>query len=209
MFTQAMSAPRAGRLHAQLRPEDDNMKRGEAKFDLNTVWRDVVTSAREGWAKGAGERDSATDALPNLLFVPLWAGVAAMGLFLPAPELLESMLTGVGHGGVEAANAADLSAAVSGVLGGVGTAAAAAAKTVASGPGFSQGGLNLEQLGSPQLDPTKFVPVCQFSDGFYRTAQATVYKVSSLCAPCPVVEQTLTGLGARRRARTSTKNTRR
>ena len=209
MFTQAMCAPRTGRLHAQLRPEDDNMKRGETKFDLNTGLRDVVTSAQEGWAKGAGERDSATDALPNLMFVPLWAGVAAMGFFLPAPELLENMLTGVGHGGVESANAADLSAAVSGVLGGVGTAAAAAAKTVASGPGFSQGGLNLEQLGSPQLDPTKFVPVCQFSDGFYRAAQATVYKVSSQCAPCPVVEQTLTGLRARRRARTSTKNTRR
>ena len=56
-----MCAPRTGRLHAQLRPEDDNMKRGETKFDLNTGLRDVVTSAQEGWAKGAGERDSATD----------------------------------------------------------------------------------------------------------------------------------------------------
>jgi len=85
-----------GALHAQLRPEDEQMKSARPKFELGNAWQDFVGAAREGWATGADAR--ATASLPNVFLVPVWIGVAAMGLFLPAPQLLESMFMGMNHG---------------------------------------------------------------------------------------------------------------
>ncbi len=91
---------------------------------------------------------------------------APAGLFLPAPQLMESIFMGMNHG-VDVANAAGMAD--------VQAAAAAGAKSLEQG---LQGGLNIQQLGNPQLDPSLFVPVCRFSDGFYRTAQSLVYKAA-------------------------------
>jgi len=85
-----------GALHAQLRPEDEQMKSARPKFELGNAWQDFVGAAREGWATGADAR--ATASLPNVFLAPVWIGVAAMGLFLPAPQLLESMFMGMNHG---------------------------------------------------------------------------------------------------------------
>jgi len=167
------SGPGLGRLRAQLRPEDkDRQGENQATSRAGDAWRDFVAAAQEGWARGAPGREPA-GALPNPFLLPVWVGVAAAGLFLPAPQLLESVFMGMNHGGVEAANAADLTMAFQGVQ-------AAAAKAAASVPptGMTTGGLDLNQLGSLNLDPSTFVPVCQFSDGFYRTAQALVFKAA-------------------------------
>lgn len=45
-------------------------------------------------------------------------------------------------------------------------------------PGMNTGGLSLEQLTNPKLDPSLFVPVCKFSDSFYRTAKNGVYALA-------------------------------
>jgi len=170
--TAAHGRPRLqlGRLQAQLRPEDEKMKSAQPK-ELGDAWHAFVSTAKEGWASGAEDRASAS--LPNVFFVPVWVGVAAMGLFLPAPQLLESMFMGMNHG-VETANAVDLSSAMQSVQ----AVAAAGAKGSANVFGNLQGGLDLQQLSNPSLDPSMFVPVCQFSDGFYRTAQGLVYKAA-------------------------------
>lgn len=173
-----LSSPRKslqlGQLRAQLRPEDERQRgKGQSAFQGDGAWQDFVAAAREGWSRGEGERERGSAALPNLFLVPVWVGVAAMGLFLPAPQMLESVFMGMGHG-VEVANAADLTMAFQGVQ-------AAAAKAAASAPpvsGMTTGGLDLNQLGSLNLDPSTFVPVCQFSDGFYRTAQSLVFKAA-------------------------------
>ena len=158
------------------------MKSAAPKLDLGAAWHEFSRAAQEGWAKGAQHREASSAKLPNVFLVPMWVGVAAAGLFLPSPQLLESMIMGMNHGGVEAANAADLGS----VFQGVQAAAAATAAKGASGVfGSSQGGLDLQQLGNLNLDPSTFVPVCQFSDGFYRTAQAIVFKAAGKHATSP------------------------
>lgn len=49
---------------------------------------------------------------------------------------------------------------------------------VAEMPAMTSGGLSLQQLTNPSLDPSLFVPVCGFSDGFYRTAKNFVYTMA-------------------------------
>jgi hypothetical protein len=94
-----------------------------------------------------------------LLAVPLWAGVVAFGLFMPSPEMVVSTFSTV-----QAAYSAPWDAAPE------------AAKQVAQALPFgtSQGGINLQDLANPQLDPSLFVPVCKFSDTFYRGAKNSV-----------------------------------
>jgi hypothetical protein len=43
---------------------------------------------------------------------------------------------------------------------------------------MNTGGLSMEQLANKNLDPNLFVPVCKFSDNFYRTAKNAVYALA-------------------------------
>ncbi len=94
-----------------------------------------------------------------------WAGIAAAGLFLPSPEALENLLHNINHAALDPVEIVN--------------AAAAAAKTgTGTLDSVLQGGLNLQDLQNPSLDPSTFVPVCQFSDTFYRSAQKLVLKLA-------------------------------
>jgi len=88
------------------------------------------------------------------------------GLFFPAPEMWLSMFDPLVHAVApvsEAMAASSVSDAVAAGAAAFGSAAQAQAAQL-------QGGLNLQQLGSSELDPSTFVPVCQFADTFYRSA---------------------------------------
>jgi hypothetical protein len=88
------------------------------------------------------------------------------GLFFPAPEMWLSMFDPLVHAvgpvpeAMAASSVSDAMAAGAAAFGSVAQASAAQL----------QGGLNLQQLGSSELDPSTFVPVCQFADTFYRSA---------------------------------------
>ena len=108
-----------GRLHAQMQPEHEHEHKTseQPKFGWaahNAAWQNFVRTAQEGWNSGA--QDRASSSLPSIFLVPVWVGVAAMGLFLPAPQLLESILVGMSHG-AEASNAVDLHSVASAVTG--------------------------------------------------------------------------------------------
>lgn len=84
------------------------------------------------------------------------------GLFFPAPEMWMSLFD-------------PLAQSVTPVTGAI---AAGAAGAAAAAQGGLQGGLNLQELGSTNLDPSTFVPVCQIADTFYRSAQGLVLKLA-------------------------------
>jgi len=108
-----------GRLHAQMQPEHEHEHKTseQPKFGWaahNAAWQNFVRTAQEGWDSGA--QDRASSSLPSIFLVPVWVGVAAMGLFLPAPQLLESILVGMSHG-AGASNAVDMHSVASAVTG--------------------------------------------------------------------------------------------
>jgi hypothetical protein len=92
---------------------------------------------------------------PADLMVPqLWLGLIVGALFLPSPEIVEASSFGEFLEGAKTA------------------------VSTAEIPGLNNGGLSLQQLANPKLDPNLFVPVCKFSDGFYRTAKNAVYSLA-------------------------------
>lgn len=88
----------------------------------------------------------------------LWGGLVLAGLFFPAPEMWMSLFD-------------PLAQSVTPITGAVAAGAAGAAAGL-------QGGLNIQELGSTNLDPSTFVPVCQIADTFYRSAQGLVLKLA-------------------------------
>ena len=128
--------------------------------------RDSVKDAAAAHKQAISDRFSGTSQsegnfffLLPLLAVPLWAGVVAFGLFMPSPEMVVSTFSTA-----QAAYSAPWDAAPE--------VAKQAAQALPFGT--SQGGLNLQDLANPQLDPSLFVPVCKFSDTFYRGAKNSV-----------------------------------
>jgi len=144
------------RFTAQMRPGDREESGGGFKFD-------------QGWFKypwedrtGKPDSRSAEAQLPSLFLLPLGAGLIGAGLFLPSPELLVNLIHQLDHAATTPVEV-------------VSAAASAASKPLDMG---LQGGLNLNDLQNPSLDPSTFVPVCQFSDTFYRSAQKVVFRLA-------------------------------
>jgi hypothetical protein len=84
----------------------------------------------------------------------LWIGLIVGACFLPSPEMVEAFPFGEWFEG------------------------ARTAVSTAEIPGLNNGGLTIQELANPKLDPNLFVPVCKFSDSFYRTAKNAVYQLA-------------------------------
>uniref|UniRef100_A0A7S1HAY3 Uncharacterized protein n=1 Tax=Hemiselmis andersenii TaxID=464988 RepID=A0A7S1HAY3_HEMAN len=128
------------------------------------MWRSLCSLSRRG-LMNSGPRRRRTGGpppnLPSLLLIPVWAGLIGAALMLPSPEIVEAAAS---------SGSSTLSGLLDGAAEGAGVFLGAAPST--------QGGLSLEQLASKNLDPNLFVPVCRFSDGFYRTAKNSVYSLA-------------------------------
>lgn len=87
------------------------------------------------------------------------------GLFFPAPEMWMSMFDPV----LQSVGPVSEVMAASSVTDAMAASVASFGAAAQAAQGSLQGGLSLQQLGSSNLDPSTFVPVCQFADTFYRS----------------------------------------
>ena len=154
------------RLKQQENPDSKTSELAKETLDIFSIVRDSLKDAAAAHKQAISDRLSSPSNTEGSLFflipllaVPLWAGVVALGLFMPSPEALVGTFSTA-----QAAYSAPWDAAPE------------AAKQVAQALPFgtSQGGINLQDLANPQLDPSLFVPVCKFSDTFYRGAKNSV-----------------------------------
>ena len=146
--------PREGvsiaRLKLQKKPEDSKDST-TSNSDLFSLFRESLQDA----AEAQKSMFSSWAALP-LFALPVWAAVVVFGLFMPSPEMVLETFSPA-----HAVFSAPWDAAPE--------VAKQAAQVLPFGT--SQGGINLQDLANPQLDPSLFVPVCKFSDTFYRGAK--------------------------------------
>ncbi|KAJ1480848.1 hypothetical protein T484DRAFT_1809517 [Baffinella frigidus] len=109
-----------------------------------------------------------------LFMLPVWGGLVLAGLFFPAPEMWMSMFDPV----LQSVGPVSEVMAASSVTDAMAASVASFGAAAQAAQGSLQGGLSLQQLGSSNLDPSTFVPVCQFADTFYRGTQQLVLKLA-------------------------------
>jgi hypothetical protein len=136
----------------------------EAKVDIFSIFRESFRDASAAHKATMGLGDNADVKGTSLLLIPLlalplWAAVVAFGLFMPSPEIMINAFSTP-----QIAYSAPWESAPE-------VAKQVQQASPALPFGTSQGGINLQDLANPQLDPSLFVPVCKFSDTFYRGAK--------------------------------------
>ena len=161
MNTKRGTKPALSRLKLQKNPHSQDA--ADDKLDIFSIFRDsfkdaIVARKTDSAFGGKAELNTPLLLVP-LLGLPVWAAVVAFGLFMPSPEV---MLNAFSSTQIAYSAPWDAAPEISKVTQQVSQALPF---------GTSQGGINLQDLANPQLDPSLFVPVCKFSDTFYRGAK--------------------------------------